>query len=61
MCVMIMKKVIPEAFRGSMFEKATTTNKLLAKIEQRFAKNKRAEIGTLLTNLISIRYMLCKF
>ena len=33
MCIMIMKKGIPEAFRGSMTEKATTTKEFLAQIE----------------------------
>ncbi|KAK6160726.1 hypothetical protein DH2020_004107 [Rehmannia glutinosa] len=56
MCMMIMKKAIPEAFRGTMSEKITTTKEFLADIEKRFVKNKKAEIGTLLTNLISMRY-----
>ena len=52
---MIMKKVIQEAFRGSMSEKATMAKEFLAQIEQRFVKNENVEIGTLLTSLISIR------
>ena len=39
-----------------MSEKATTAKKFLTQIEQRFVKNEKAEIGTLLTSLISIRY-----
>ena len=56
MCIMIMKKAIPEAFRGSVTEKITTTKEFLAPIEQRFVKNEKVEIGTLLTSLISMRY-----
>ena len=56
MCIIIMTKVIPEAFRGLMFEKVTIAKKFLAKIEQIFIKHKKDEISTLLRNLISIRY-----
>ncbi|KAM7460289.1 hypothetical protein LguiB_036337 [Lonicera macranthoides] len=56
MCVMIMKKAIPEAFRGTISEKITTAKEFLADIEKRFVKNEKAEIGTLLTNLLSMRY-----
>ena len=56
MCITIMKKAIPVAFRGLMFEKATITKQFLAELEQRFVKNEKAEIGTLLTSLISITY-----
>ena len=41
MCIMIMKKAIPEAFKSSIIEKATTTKEFLAQIEQRFVKNKK--------------------
>ena len=56
MCMMIMKKAIPEAFRGTISEKITTAKEFLADIEKRFVKNEKAEIGTILTNLISMRY-----
>ncbi|KAI6701123.1 hypothetical protein NL676_015447 [Syzygium grande] len=56
MCMMIMKKAIPEAFRGTMSEKITTAKEFLADIEKRFVKNENAKIGTILTNLISMRY-----
>ena len=57
MSVMIMKKAIPEAFRGTIFAKITTAKEFLADIEKkRFVKNEKAEIGTLLTSLISMRY-----
>lgn len=57
MCIMIIKKAIPKAFRGSMSEKATTTKENFANVEQRFVKDEKAKIGMLLTSLISIRYM----
>lgn len=56
MCIMIIKKAILETFRGSMSEKTTTAKEFLEEIEQRFVKNEKVEIGTLLTNLISMRY-----
>ncbi|KAL0324716.1 UNVERIFIED_CONTAM: hypothetical protein Scaly_2438700 [Sesamum calycinum] len=56
MCVMIMKKSIPEAFRGTMSETLTKAKEFLEHIEKRFVMNEKAEIGMLLTNLISKRY-----
>ena len=56
MCVMIIKKAITKAFRGTMSEKITIAKEFIADIEKRFVKNEKAEIGTLLTNLISMRY-----
>jgi len=54
--MIIMKKAIPEAFKGTISEKITTAKDFLTNIEKRFAKNEMAKIGTLLTNLISMRY-----
>ncbi|XP_011091738.1 uncharacterized protein LOC105172097 [Sesamum indicum] len=56
MCVMIIKKTIPKAFRGTMFDILTRAKDFLTDTEKRFIKNEKAEIGTLLTNLISKRY-----
>ena len=56
MCMMIIKRVIPEAFRGTMSDDITTTKAFLTDIEKRFVKNEKAEIGIILTNLISMRY-----
>ncbi|XP_024026759.1 uncharacterized protein LOC112093124 [Morus notabilis] len=56
MCMMIIKKAIPEAFRGTMSDKITTAKEFVADIEKRFVKNEKAEIGTLLTSQISMRY-----
>lgn len=55
MCMMIMKRVISKAFKGSMSEKVSTIKEFLAEIEQTFVKNKKAESDTLLINLISVR------
>ena len=54
--LMIMKCVIPEAFKGTMSDKVTTAKEFLEEIEKQFAKNEKAETSTLLANLISIRY-----
>ena len=56
MSLMIIKRGIPEAFRGAMSEKVTTANEFLEEIEKRFAKNNKAETSTLLASLISMRY-----
>ncbi|XP_073158882.1 uncharacterized protein [Henckelia pumila] len=56
MCLMIMKKAIPETFRGTMSSDITTAKYFLTDIEKWFVKNEKAEIGTLLANLISMRY-----
>ena len=56
MSLMIMKRVIPEAFRSTMFDQVTTTKEFLQEIEKQFAKNEKSEISTLLANIISMRY-----
>ncbi|KNA05744.1 hypothetical protein SOVF_187600 [Spinacia oleracea] len=55
MCVMIMKRGIPESFRGSVSDEVTA-KEFLEQIEKRFVKNDKAEISTTLLNLISIKY-----
>ncbi|KAL0307486.1 UNVERIFIED_CONTAM: hypothetical protein Sangu_3026600 [Sesamum angustifolium] len=52
-----MKKSIPEAFRGTKSKTLTKAKDFLEHIEKRFVKNEKVEIGTLLTNLISKRYI----
>ncbi|KAB5519853.1 hypothetical protein DKX38_024172 [Salix brachista] len=42
--------------RGTMSDQITTAKEFLANIEKRFVKNEKAEIGTLLTSLISMKY-----
>ena len=61
MCLMIIKKAIPEAFRGTISETIKTTKEFLKEIKNRFAKNEKSETSTLLAstllaNLISMRY-----
>ncbi|CAA2986924.1 transposon, unclassified [Olea europaea subsp. europaea] len=53
--LMIMKRSIPEALRGAMSDE-NSAKKFLEEIEKRFAKNKKAEISTLLANLFSMKY-----
>ncbi|KAH6785841.1 hypothetical protein C2S51_038296 [Perilla frutescens var. frutescens] len=54
--LMIIKRGIPEAFRGTASEKITTARECLAEIEKRFVKNDKVETSTLLANLISLKY-----
>ena len=56
MSLMIMKRGIPETFRGAVSENVTTAKEFLEEIEKRFAKNDKAETSTLLASLISMRY-----
>ncbi|KAK0586824.1 hypothetical protein LWI29_012854 [Acer saccharum] len=56
MSLMIIKRGIPEAFRGAVFEKITKAKEFLTEIEKRFVKNDKAETSTLLQNLISMKY-----
>ncbi|KAL2531871.1 hypothetical protein Adt_05222 [Abeliophyllum distichum] len=54
--LMIIKRGIPEAFRGAVSEEVTNAKEFLAEIEKRFAKNDKAETSTLLQSLISMKY-----
>ena len=56
MCSMIIKKAIPEAFRGTISKTIKTAKEFLEEIKNRFVKNEKFEISTLLANLISMRY-----
>ena len=56
MCLMIIKKTIPKAFRGTIFETIKTSKEFLEEIKNRFSKNEKSETSTLLENLISMRY-----
>ena len=56
MSLIIMKRAIPEAFKGTLSEKVRTAKEFLKKIEKQFAKNEKAETSMLLANLISMRY-----
>ena len=55
MSLMIMKRSIPEAFRGSITE-SKDAKKFLEEIKKIFAKNEKTETSNLLATLISMRY-----
>ena len=56
MSLMILKRSIPEVFRGAVSEEITNIKDFLAELEKRFAKSDKAETSTLLQRLISMRY-----
>ncbi|CAH9136785.1 unnamed protein product [Cuscuta epithymum] len=55
MSLMIMKRAIPESFRGTMSDEDDAKS-FLAELEKRFAKNEKAETSTLLSTLVSMKY-----
>ena len=56
MSLMIIKRGIPEVFRGAVSEEITDAIDFLTEIEKRFAKSDKAETSTLLQKLISMRF-----
>ncbi|KAL4317848.1 hypothetical protein GQ457_18G010990 [Hibiscus cannabinus] len=56
MSLMIMKHNILETFRGKESEKITHAKEFLNNIEQRFAKDDKVEMTSLLTSLMSMKY-----
>ncbi|XP_006588221.1 uncharacterized protein LOC114368368 [Glycine soja] len=56
MCLMIIKRDIPEVFWGTILDDITSAKEFLAEIEKGFANNIKAETSTLLQNLISMKY-----
>eukprot|EP00257_Ricinus_communis_P017568 XP_015576038.1 uncharacterized protein LOC107261430 [Ricinus communis] len=56
MYMIIMKKAIPKVFRGTISEQIKTTKDFLPDIKNRFFKNEKVEICTLLISLISMKY-----
>ena len=54
--LMIIKRGIPETFRGNLSEKVTTAKEFLREIEKCFVKNDKAETSTHLENLISMKF-----
>ncbi|RVX12039.1 Retrovirus-related Pol polyprotein from transposon TNT 1-94 [Vitis vinifera] len=54
--LMIMKRGIPEAFRGAVTDEVTNASDFLAEIQKHFAKNDKAKTSTLLASLISMKY-----
>ncbi|XP_068645231.1 uncharacterized protein [Aristolochia californica] len=55
MCLMIMKRSISEAFRGSMTE-SKSAKKFLEEIEQYFAKNEKSKASSLLAKIVLMKY-----
>ncbi|XP_058724756.1 uncharacterized protein LOC131596185 [Vicia villosa] len=55
MCLMVIKRSIPEVIRGSITE-SESVKKFLETIEQFFAKNDKVETNTTLSKLISMSY-----
>jgi len=56
MSLMIIKRGIPEAFRGIVYDKITLAKDFLTEIEKHFTKNDKAETSTLLASLIFMKY-----
>ena len=52
MSLMIIKRGIPEAFKGAVSEKITKAKEFLAEIKKRFVENDKVETSTLLQSLI---------
>ncbi|XP_047320792.1 uncharacterized protein LOC124924847 [Impatiens glandulifera] len=55
--LMIIKKNIPEIFRGTISDDITKAEEFLIKIEKRFTKSDKAEMSTFLKSLITMRYL----
>ena len=56
MSLMIIKRGIPEAFRGAVSDEITLAKDFLTEIEKHFSKNNKEETSTLLASLISMKY-----
>uniref|UniRef100_A0A3Q7YB78 Uncharacterized protein LOC105852988 n=1 Tax=Cicer arietinum TaxID=3827 RepID=A0A3Q7YB78_CICAR len=52
--LMIIKRGIPEVFRGAVPDEIDTAKNFLAEMEKRFVKSDKAETSSLLQNLISM-------
>ncbi|XP_047326667.1 uncharacterized protein LOC124930359 [Impatiens glandulifera] len=55
--LMIIKKSIPEIFRGTISDDITKAEEFLIEIEKRFTKSDKAEMSTFLKSLITMRYL----
>ncbi|CAH9124920.1 unnamed protein product [Cuscuta epithymum] len=54
--LMIIKRGIPESFRGAVSDEVTNAKDFLSEIEKRFVKSDKAEISMLLKDFTSKRY-----
>jgi hypothetical protein len=55
MCLMIMRRSIPETFRGLIFENETAKG-FLAAVQTYFSSNEKAKASSLLAKLVSMKY-----
>ncbi|XP_047331256.1 uncharacterized protein LOC124934796 [Impatiens glandulifera] len=55
--LMIIKKRIPEIFRGTISDDITKAEEFLIEIEKRFTKSDKAEMSAFLKSLITMRYL----
>ena len=53
---MIIKRGIPEAFKGGISENITNAKQFFAKIDKCFVKSDKTETSTLLQRFISMKY-----
>ncbi|KAK9681800.1 hypothetical protein RND81_10G028700 [Saponaria officinalis] len=56
MSLMIIKRGIPETFRGAVYDEITDAKEFLVEVENRFVKSIKAETSTLLQRLISRKH-----
>ncbi|XP_047306244.1 uncharacterized protein LOC124909625 [Impatiens glandulifera] len=55
--LMIIKKSIPEIFRGTISDDITKAEEFLIEIEKRFIKSDKAKMSTFFKSLITMRYL----
>ncbi|XP_047336982.1 uncharacterized protein LOC124940503 [Impatiens glandulifera] len=55
--LMIIKKNIPEIFRGTISDDITKTEEFLIEIEKHFTKSDKAKMSTFLKSLITMMYL----
>ncbi|XP_047339751.1 uncharacterized protein LOC124943256 [Impatiens glandulifera] len=57
LCLMIIKKSIPEIFRGTISDDITKAEEFLIEIEKCFTIRDKAEMSTFLKSLFTMRYL----
>jgi hypothetical protein len=55
--IMAIKKTIPEAFQRIVHETFISTKEYIKALKERFIKSNKAEITTLLTNIVTMKYI----
>ncbi|XP_073277699.1 uncharacterized protein [Primulina huaijiensis] len=56
MCMIIMKRFIPETFKATMSSDIVMAKAFLHDFEKRFAKSEKSEIGKIVARLVSMKY-----